>query len=121
MEPRDQYEIFKIFCDLMKWYSKDMSLSMADNEIARRYTSSVAKLRRYLVQRFANCGFNDVEAHHAFDEKTGIFLVKNSEYKWINRYSYPEIGELEDEAKKLYNCIFLNLFHLISHLFCFLH
>ena len=103
MEPRNQYEIYTTFCNLMSWYSKDMSLSMADNEIARRYTSSVAKLRRYLVQRFANCGFNDVEAHYAIDEKTGVFLVKNPEYNWINRYSYPEIGELEDEVKKLYN------------------
>ena len=44
---------YKLFCNLFVHYSKDIALSMADNEIARRYASSAAYLRRYLVQTFA--------------------------------------------------------------------
>lgn len=76
---------------------------MADNEIARRYASSAAYLRRYLVQTFAIYGFTDVLASKSFDDKTGTFLVKDPEYTWINRERYPKIGELADDAKHLFN------------------
>lgn len=103
MEPREIYWIYKLFCNLFIHYSKDMALSMADNEIARRYTSSAAYLKRYLVQTFAIYGFTDVLASKSFDDKTGTFLVKDPEYTWINRERYPKIGELADDAKHLFN------------------
>lgn len=104
MQPQEQYELYKIFCDLMTWYSKDMSLSMADNEIARRYASSVSRVTRYLVQTFAHLGVHDVYAHKAVNYEKGKFVgIPDPSYSFINTIRYPELGNLVAEMEKLFN------------------
>ena len=104
MQPKEQYELYKLFCDLMFYYTKTLSLSMADNELHRRYHSSVASLKRYLVQTFATQGINDVLAHKSVDFSTGKFIgIPDPSYWYINPQRHPKLAEHIQEMEKLYN------------------
>ena len=104
MEPKELHLIYKQFCDLAYYYSRDLALSMADNELYRRYRSSLSVFLRYLVQTFAKYGITDVLAYKSVDDYEGRFVgIPDPEYWWINRDRYPELGRLEDEMFKLCN------------------
>ena len=104
MQPKEQYELYKIFCDLMRYDVKCFALSTADTELYRRYVSCVSSIRRYLVQTFAHLGVHDVYAHKAIDFDKGKFVgIPDSSFWFVNPERYPELGTKISEMEKLFN------------------
>ena len=85
---------------LFYYDSQTKIYSMALNEVSGRYFSAVAKLKRYLVQKYYTYGVTDVTADQMFDEIEARFEGL-SEYSFISTSRDSTLAALDDEAHKL--------------------
>ena len=93
-------DFYSILRGLFYYDSKSRTLSMALNEVGRRYVSAVSKLKCYLVQNYYSYGVTDVTADRMFDERRMKFIGDNS-YSFITVSRDSTLAALDKEVQQL--------------------